>query len=243
MFQKAVAAGKRVFLTSDMYLPSKFLGDLLESLGIRGYEQILVSCEEGSMKQDYLLERLLSLGCGADKIIHIGDSWEHDVVPADTLGIRWVHIPTVQEIAQAHGFEPAIELANTLPERLLLGSCLACAFQDPFARRSYEPDECRFARLSMAPVVIGFMSWLFRKVQEETETLYASPEEKKAKKAPEPEEEVFEEPVGPEPHPADAAEKYRVAYHRARSNLGVALVVALLPNGLRGWIFKKLLHR
>lgn len=68
-----------------------------------------------------------------------------------------------------------------------------------------------------------------RAVPEETETLYAPPEEKKPKKAPEPEEEVFEEPIGPEPHPSDAAEKFRKAYYRARNNLGVALVVALLP--------------
>ena len=68
-----------------------------------------------------------------------------------------------------------------------------------------------------------------RKKLEETEELYPTLKEEK-KELPEPEEEIYEEePIGPEKRPWDAADEFRLSHHRARSNLGVAVVVALLP--------------
>ncbi len=73
-----------------------------------------------------------------------------------------------------------------------------------------------------------------RKKLEETEELYASPEkaaERPSRKPKEVQREApeEEETVGPEKQPWDAADAYRRRHHRARGDLGVALVVALLP--------------
>lgn len=39
------ASGKRIVLTSDMYLPSEFVGRLLEKNGFTGFEKVFISCE------------------------------------------------------------------------------------------------------------------------------------------------------------------------------------------------------
>lgn len=62
-----------------------------------------------------------------------------------------------------------------------------------------------------------------RREMEDTEQLYPPPE---------PEEEVEEEPIGPEEDPRDAAEALRREYHRRRGDLPMAAVTALAPMAL-----------
>ena len=46
----AIAQGKEVAIISDMYLPSEIITDILNSLGIKGYTKLYVSCDYGVSK-------------------------------------------------------------------------------------------------------------------------------------------------------------------------------------------------
>lgn len=71
--------GKRIILTSDMYLSDEMIKQLLDKCGISGYEKIFVSCEyQCSKRTGGLYQNILNyLGSGVS-LIHIGDNHETD---------------------------------------------------------------------------------------------------------------------------------------------------------------------
>ncbi len=93
LLKEAEEAGKRIVLTSDMYLPSGRIRQLLTKNGIDAPEEILVSCERKKRKGQGLLQELKALAGPGAKILHIGDSRSHDAGPAAKEGIRSLLIP------------------------------------------------------------------------------------------------------------------------------------------------------
>ena len=95
LWQAARACGKRIFFTSDMYLPSEVIRAMLKSCGYTDCE-LLLSCEERATKRDGRLYRLLikKSGIRPERIIHIGDNWESDYLSAKRRGINAVFYPS-----------------------------------------------------------------------------------------------------------------------------------------------------
>ena len=85
----ALSAGKRVILTSDMYLPLSFVKEILDKNHIFGYEKIFLSCVYDKSKTSSLLFECIKseLGVKASDIIHMGDSIKADVIGAQKAGI------------------------------------------------------------------------------------------------------------------------------------------------------------
>lgn len=92
MLHFAQHEGKRVVLTSDMYLPGPILRSLLAENGIEGYEALFVSCECGRDKRGGLFRELLALEA-APAILHIGDQLLADCEAPAALGIESAWIP------------------------------------------------------------------------------------------------------------------------------------------------------
>ena len=90
----ARSEGKRVVLTSDMYLPGPILRSLLAENGIEGYEALFVSCECGRDKRGGLFRELLALEA-ASAILHIGDQPVADGEVPAALGIESARIPAL----------------------------------------------------------------------------------------------------------------------------------------------------
>lgn len=95
VFDELIAQGKTVVITSNMYLPVEVIERILHRCGIEGYRGLYLSCDRGrSKKTGGLFEVALSeLGIAASQVVHIGDSWKADYLPAKRLGIKAVHIP------------------------------------------------------------------------------------------------------------------------------------------------------
>lgn len=81
--------GKKVIITSDMYLPASFIQKVLRENGIDGWDGFYLSSERKKCKwSGDLYDVLLSdLGCPKDKILHIGDNNYSDVGKANEKGI------------------------------------------------------------------------------------------------------------------------------------------------------------
>ena len=73
------ASGKRIILTSDMYLPSECIARMLEKCGYTGYNQIFISCECGCGKHEGKLYDYIKEKIGTERIAHIGDNYLSDV--------------------------------------------------------------------------------------------------------------------------------------------------------------------
>ena len=84
LFDKCIKEGKRVVITTDMYLNDAELEKILNKSGIKGYERIFVSSELRVNKKkgqlfDYILK---SLKLNNTDVIHIGDNaWGDYVIP------------------------------------------------------------------------------------------------------------------------------------------------------------------
>lgn len=92
IFTRAKRLGKKIIVISDMYLPKKFLSELLEQNGFTGVEELYISGEWGRSKAAGTLyaavKRRLAEGAS---VLHIGDNPHSD-----------------GSMAQRHGFTPCL---------------------------------------------------------------------------------------------------------------------------------------
>ena len=94
LLDKCFDAGKKIYIVSDMYLPQKFLEELLQREGICNYKSLFLSCVYRKTKRSGELFRTLCKHENLEpkKLIHIGDSIYADYIGARKAGISSVHI-------------------------------------------------------------------------------------------------------------------------------------------------------
>ena len=90
IFEQAVRAGKRVVLTSDMYLPEAEIRRILDKCGYFGYEKLYLSSSYGVTKASGQLYRHLLEDDknSSETIVHIGDNIKSDYFQAEQAGIK-----------------------------------------------------------------------------------------------------------------------------------------------------------
>ena len=89
IFRHARESGKKVVITSDMYLPSEFLDKVLQKNGYSGYQKIYVSCEHRCNKRTGELFKIImdDFGTEPGSILHIGDNKHSDYSVPKRLGM------------------------------------------------------------------------------------------------------------------------------------------------------------
>lgn len=92
--------GKRLVITSDMYLSKAFLSELLQKNGYEGYEELYVSCEYEKSKADGSLYEVVKRAYpDTDSMIHVGDNPVSDVKNAKKHGFEVFYYPNVNRNA------------------------------------------------------------------------------------------------------------------------------------------------
>lgn len=99
LFELASFMGKRIVITSDMYLNKDVLEIILEKNGYIGFERLFLSSEQKKTKATGSLYKYLiqELNVEPEEIVHIGDNWESDIVKTKNLRIRNVFFPKTIE--------------------------------------------------------------------------------------------------------------------------------------------------
>ena len=150
LFDAAKRSGKRVFIVSDQYLPTSFLGKLLTTFGICGYEALLLSGEIGKSKAQGSLYTVLldRANLKAADFLHVGDNPHVDVEVARSRGIAAMQI---RQSMHAGGGERYDTAAARLP---CLGSIATARY---FHDRA--DDEASASRPDVDPV--DFLGYTF----------------------------------------------------------------------------------
>ncbi len=87
IFNTLVNSGKEVIIISDMYYSKKQIKEILDNCNIKGYTNLYISNEyKKSKKNHQLFEYVANKYKKNKKIIHIGDTYESDIEPADLIG-------------------------------------------------------------------------------------------------------------------------------------------------------------
>ena len=172
LMRSALREGKRVVLTSDMYLPEPALRRLLEEKNIAGFEKIFVSCDCGKSKLYGLYSLLREYGGDAGEILHIGDDPEADGDAPKEYGIDSVVIRSPRSLAESCSWSAAVSAASTLMERCLLGMVVSRLFSDPFQDPDLRelPTNERSSHMGnnvIGPLIAGHTCWLIRKLASE----------------------------------------------------------------------------
>lgn len=87
VFKHLKRSGKKIICTSDMYLSSAVIREMVEKCGFRGIENYFISCEYEKSKGDGALYELVRKALGSEKTyVHIGDHPVSDVEKAKAAG-------------------------------------------------------------------------------------------------------------------------------------------------------------
>ena len=73
LFRRAAAAGKEIFVLSDMYLPGGFVRERLAECGITGDYTLWISAEQKAEKRDGSMWAAYAKAIRGKKALHIGD--------------------------------------------------------------------------------------------------------------------------------------------------------------------------
>ena len=167
----ALSLGKKVVLTSDMYLSKRVMVQLLEKHGISGCHSLLISCEEKTAKGDGKLFARLLEEAGGSTVLHIGDDRFRDIEPAQRMGISTWQVWSAYELFMASSLWPLLsDERSEIGDRLSLGTLCAALFEDPFALHEAKGRVVlnHFGQLSclMGPWVLSFMQWASKRLEE-----------------------------------------------------------------------------
>lgn len=151
MFELAKFVGKKVILTSDMYLEKPLIVKILGKCGIYGYDALYLSSEYKKLKATGGLFKIVKkTEGGVKKMLHIGDNWSSDILAAEKADIQPLFFPkavetytnNISNIYTGDAFKQIYEGAHTnydsrcVVDQLPLRCLFACAangfFDDPF---------------------------------------------------------------------------------------------------------------
>ena len=96
LYKKLQEAGKTIVLMSDMYLPAKVIGRMLNKSGYSGWEKFYLSNELLMRKGEGTLQQELRKDYAGCAIAHIGDNLQGDVKKTIEAGIAALHWPDVR---------------------------------------------------------------------------------------------------------------------------------------------------
>lgn len=140
-YNKCVTSGKTIIATSDMYLSSSFIKEVLSKSGYHDIEKVYVSCECKKNKSSGKIYQLIEkeMAVPAHRILHIGDSWKSDYAKPKTEGWHSAHIQKIH--AQS----------DSLTDTIIKRSVLFQNSDNYFYKLGYSV---------LGPILFGFCRWL-----------------------------------------------------------------------------------
>lgn len=140
LYDAAIKNGKKVILTTDMYLSEKTIKEILDKNEYKGYDRLFLSCVLNKNKctgtmYHYILEEYK---IDADEMFHIGDNYNSDIVKPRELGIQCCYMPNPTELLKNTVLSTSDE-KQYFDARCQLMAIANNYFDDPF-RRDFNED-------------------------------------------------------------------------------------------------------
>ncbi|MGB3008846.1 MAG: HAD-IA family hydrolase [Candidatus Saccharimonadales bacterium] len=170
LYDLAKYLGKKVLITSDMYLPKETIETILRECGYTEYSELYISSHHGMMKATQNLYKHIATNeqIIPGKTIHIGDNYESDVVAANNAGWRGIHFPRTVDVA--HKIFDRIFGNDTEYARGYLGVSSAYAiamnkyFDNPFRsfseKSSFNCSPFFLGYFALGLSMLGFTKWM-----------------------------------------------------------------------------------
>ncbi len=162
LYRYACQKGKRIVITSDMYLPESIIRKILEKCDINNYEKLYLSSSYKKNKRTGNLYDCIKADYPGmqRKILHIGDNMIGDylvpfkrgirrcLIDGDKKNLRYWKRPNTEE-----GFPDRHWLYAFLNNRILM--------------MDDKSDASVIGYEVIGPIVLGFCQWLYKRVRED----------------------------------------------------------------------------
>lgn len=173
LLQRLVAAGKRVVIASDTFLPTALIETMLARHGIAGWHHLYLSNEVGLRKDTgALYDHLLRTeGVAPDSVIMVGDNERSDLQIPVEKGMRSQHVLRATEIARAlprwHALLEDCAGRRDLHWSIGLGLLVRHRFDPLFFPKLSPANLLESARQVgygiVGPLTVAFAQWLARR--------------------------------------------------------------------------------
>ena len=161
--------GGRYVITSDMYLPLPVIEEMLENVGINGYEKLFLSSETQKSKHhgtayDLVIDHFKVL---SSEIMHIGDNWYPDVRMAELRGLK-THLISpsnslVDKVKNRKSNTSAFCASHPLSQAFIAQFLEDECFERETADITFLSEQLYFEAIGaivLAPFVTAFCVWL-----------------------------------------------------------------------------------
>lgn len=170
LIDELIGIGKKIILTSDMYLPRSVIEKMLNRCGFSAYDKLYVSSEVMKTKHSGELYKhiLADLGIGPQDLFHIGDNKHSDHDVPESIGIKTYHIKRpIAEYAISHKDEYRFYKKKRSLERSIIVSL------DMISEQS---EDCWFdiGRRYGGPLATSFSMFINKESNDDSLFLYAS---------------------------------------------------------------------
>ena len=171
VYKSVIASEKKVVISTDSYYTLSQIKIILDKTGITSPDKIFVSCEYTTSKTQFLFKELCK-EFREKKILHIGDDEIADIKKANELNINTYRIYSSIDLFDALGGLRIEDEIRTLSDRVKAGMFISEVFNSPFwfeeeAEKLSVNSAAQVGYLFCAPMIIDFVLWLKRKLEEE----------------------------------------------------------------------------
>lgn len=191
LFDLAKYLGKKIIITSDMYLPKDVIIKILKNNGYLDYDELFLSsdinlCKNTGNLYKYIIKKI---GVSGKNILHIGDNFESDVIQAQKSGWNSYHFPKAIDILtnKINGYyggeaynnvfsKPFAMRSNTgmldyFGIRTMLAVVANKIFDNPFVEINRSSDFNADPRIigyyGLGPHLYAIAEWLLKSIKEE----------------------------------------------------------------------------
>jgi HAD superfamily hydrolase (TIGR01549 family) len=174
MYDYAKQKGKRVIISSDMYLPGTHILKMLEKCGYQAPDLVLVSCDLGASKHEgSLFEHLLKqIGIKSKLICHFGDNRHADYKQARKFGITavcndWVY-ETIHRQMPKFNRNPTRDLHDSLIYSIIHGVSRRHAINN--YKKEQSPEKNPWFEIGFhifGPLFLGKFLWLISQLKKD----------------------------------------------------------------------------
>ncbi len=179
-----IADLKKTLLLSDMYLPEKFITDILTEKGLLPPTSTYISSSVGLRKDTRQLYPYVLENEKLEKsdLLHVGDNAHSDIQVTSDIGITSYHVLKPTDLLQISGVGSRVFADNYrtdhLIHRLIVGLISAKLFENPFPKNGFPRSICGgnpylFGYCYFGPFTLLFTNWVIRRSgQDNIDSLY-----------------------------------------------------------------------
>ena len=169
IFNYAVERGKKVWILSDMYYPKEILHDLLNNMNIKGYRDIMVSCDYGADKESGGLYEIYQKKEQGNSFLHVGDNRYSDGERAREHGIDSFLIYSAYDMWMASSMQRTLAQVKTLKQRCMLGLLIWKICENPFELQKSKgyviiSESDKLGYVFLGGLFYEFLQWLKREL-------------------------------------------------------------------------------